>query len=230
MKTRLIVLTALAACTLTATAKAHVSVTSGPAIANQSQEVTFGIGHGCAASTLDTYQMRIEIPTGVTNVRAMSSDFGPATLNKDVSGVVTSVSWQKSAPLLPADTNFYKLTLRFKVPDAPFTQLYFKAHQVCLDATSTPVMVEWVGTPAVPAAEPAAALTIVPKRLPGWNKYTVAEHITDPSVFFADAQIVWRGTAAYSFNTVIAMLIAMTPGVSAVTDGFHPNNEIWVKY
>ena len=48
---------------------------------------------------------------------------------------------------------------------------------------------------------------------PGWNKYVVAQAVPDVAAIFGDAQIVWKGTAAYSANPATAALIAATPGV-----------------
>ena len=53
---------------------------SGPGFANTTQEVSFGVGHGCSGT--DTYSVRIEIPAGVTSVRPETSDFGKTTVKK----------------------------------------------------------------------------------------------------------------------------------------------------
>ena len=47
--------------------------------------------------------------------------------------------------------------------------------------------------------------------------------------FFSDAQIVWKGTAAYSANPSTADQVKATPGVSALT-ALQANDEVWVKY
>src|SRR5262249_16380988 len=115
---------------LPSVAAAHIEVTSGPGFANTSQEIAFGVGHGC--SGVDTYSVRIESPPAVTTVRAETSDFGKATVEKDTTGLVTAVTWQKAdADLLDADTAYYKLFLRLKVPNQPFSTLFFPAHQTC---------------------------------------------------------------------------------------------------
>lgn len=229
MKVRLTMMLAAAGCLLaTASANAHVSVASGPAVANKSQEVQFGIGHGCEGH--DTFAMRIEIPAGVTSVRPMRSDFGAISVEKDASDVITAVLWQKAAEdALDADMAYYKLTVRMKTPDKPFTQLHFKAQQTCRAADGTLSVVDWTALPGE-MGEPAAALTVLPARLPGWNKYTINEHIDDPSLFFQDALIVWRGTSAYSFNPATAALIEGTDGVTTLGGGLHPDDEIWVRY
>jgi hypothetical protein len=213
----------------TAVAHAHPTVTSGPAVANKTQDVTFGIGHGCEG--LDTYRIEIEIPTGVTGVRPLASNFGRATVASDDAGAVTSVTWQKAdEDVLDADTGYYTFTLHLRTPDRPFTRQVFRTHQTCRAADGTLVTVDWVALPGAQTGEPAPTLLVVPARMPGWNKYAIGEHITDPSVFFQDAQIVWRGSAAYSANPNTAAQITATPGVTALTDGIHPGDEIWVKY
>ena len=68
MTNKLALLTLAAALLVASTAHAHVSIASGSAAANTSQEITFGVGHGCAGS--DTYRVKIEIPAGVTSPTA----------------------------------------------------------------------------------------------------------------------------------------------------------------
>lgn len=65
--------------------------------------------------------------------------------------------------------------------------------------------------------------------MPGWNKFTVPAQMSDLSVFFKDAQIVWKGSAAYSANPNIAAQIAGTSGVTALTS-LNVGDEVWVKY
>lgn len=215
-------------------AEAHVSITSGNGVANTTQVVTFGVGHGCDGA--DTYRVVIDIPTGITSVRTLTSDFGRATAQTNMAGLVTSVTWQKAdADLLPGDTAYYALQVRMRLPDAPFTTVYFPVHQTCRTAAGVMTTVDWVGTPGMTAPdggaiEPAAALNLVPARRPGWNQFTVSQRIVDPSVFFGDALIVWRGTAAYSANPATTQLIMATPGVTALTGGIQPNEQVWVRY
>jgi hypothetical protein len=232
MNRRLTPLALAAAITLgTATAEAHISVASGPGFANTTQEITFGVGHGCSGT--DTASVRIEIPAGVTSVRAETSGFGKATVETDAAGTVIAVTWQKpEQDVLATDTNYYKLTLRLKVPNQPFTTIYFPAHQTCRGGDAGAATVDWVGTPPFPDAggpEPAPALFILPARLPGWNKFTVAQPVSDLAPVFGDAQIVWLGTAAFSANPATAELIAATAGVTKLT-ALAANDVIWVKY
>ncbi|MBU8895651.1 hypothetical protein DRW03_20170 [Corallococcus sp. H22C18031201] len=231
---------ALAGSLLATSAQAHVSVTGpGPAVAGASFDADFTLSHGCSGA--DTFRVRIAIPEGVTSVRPMDSVFGKAVVEKDAAtGNVTAVTWTKaSADVLAADTQLYRFTLRAKMPGKPFTTLYFPTTQTCRAADGTESTVEWVGTSGghdheggdagtTPAAEPAPSLFLVPSRLPGWNKYTVTEHVHDLTVF-KDALIVWSGTAAYSFNPVTQAQIEQEPGVQPLAE-IHPGTDIWVKY
>jgi periplasmic copper chaperone A len=234
MKTRVSVWVGVSVAMFASVAGAHVSITSGSAVANTTQVVTFGVGHGCSGA--DTYRVEIEIPSTVTSIRPLASDFGRATVQTNAAGVVTSVTWQKAdADALPADTGYYQLLLRLRPPNAPFTTVYFRAHQTCRSATGALSTVDWVGLPTdtVPdggtAPEPAAALNLVPARLPGWNQYTVAQDVPTLATYFSDALIVWRGTAAYSVNPNTRTLISSTPGVTALTS-LRASDSIWVRY
>lgn len=212
---------------LATTAHAHVSISSGPAVANTSQEVTFSVAHGCpttGGAMADTVKLTIDIPAGVTSVRPMPSDFGKVTVT---GSPVTSVTYEKTPGTeLPADTAFYKFVIRLKPPNAPFTKVYFKAHQYC-NGVALPV--EWVGLPGDDAgAEPAGELLVLPARLPGWNKWTVPVDIKDLTLF-KDALIVWRGNAAYSANPNTVAQIKAEAGVTELTE-LKANDEIWVRY
>jgi uncharacterized protein YcnI len=218
---------------LPAVALGHVSIASGPGFANTTQEIVFGVGHGCAGA--DTYRVRIQIPADVLSVRPLRSDFGKISVEKDAAGTITAVSWQKAdADALDADLAYYKLVVRLKVPNKPFTTYYFAAQQTCRAMDGTLSTVDWKMLPTDPvvdggADEPAPALLVLPARRPGWNKFVVPLAVPDLTTVFGDAQIVWRGTAAYSANPTTSELIAATPGVAALT-GIAANDEIWVKY
>jgi len=208
-----------------ALAGAHIGVPSGPGFANTTQEVSFGVGHGCAGA--DTYSVKIDIPAGVVSVRPLRSDFGKVSVEKNAAGDVTAVVWQKpDAELYDGDISYYKLSMRLKVPNQPFTALSFPVHQTCKASNGTVTTVSWVG-PSEPT--PAPALKILPARKAGWNKYTVPADISDLSGFFSDAQIVWKGTAAYSPNAATAELAGGTSGVTELKE-LKANDEIWVKY
>lgn len=212
-------------------AAGHVSVASGPGFADTSQEIAFGVGHGCEGA--DTFSVRVQIPAGVTSVRAVPNDFGRASVEKDTAGLVTAVTWQKAvADVLESDLAYYKLVIRLRVPNAPFTTIHFPARQICRGADGGLTTVDWVATVESPdggGPEPAPELNIVPARRAGWNKYTVPAAMSDLSVFFGDALIVWKGSAAYSSNPNTADLIGMTAGVTKLT-ALAANDEVWVKY
>jgi len=211
-------------------ASAHVSIASGPAFANSSGEVAFTVGHGCEMA--DTYRVDVEIPAGVSSVRPETSDFGEVNVMTDDAGIVVMVSWQKSeSAILPTDTQFYKLLVRLKAPDAPFTTLYFPAHQTCKAQDGTTTVVDWVGLDAADGleVEPAPSLRILPPRFPGWNKLTVPARVDELGAFFGDAEIVWHGAAAFSINPTTVELIEQTDGVSLLSS-IPAGGEIWVRY
>ena len=221
---------------LASVAEAHVSISSGPAAAAKSQIITFAVGHGCedaAAKHLDTIKVRVTIPTGVTSIRALFSDFGKPTLIKS-GAVVTAVEWTKPvADLLDGDDSYYELKIRARVPDAPFSKLKFSVQQTCEDSTThSQVVVDWNADEGSTVGEPAPYLTVVPARSTGWNKFTVPRALTQEEVptYLGDALIAWRGTAAYSPNPNTAALITTTPGVTALEGGLQAGDEIWVKY
>lgn len=225
-------LSLIAVCASTTVARAHVSIPGGTGFANQSQEITFGVGHGCEGA--DTLSVRVEIPAGVTSVRPVPSTFGRATVETDAAGAVVAVKWERpTSDLAPSDTNYYKLGVRARLPNTPFATLYFPARQICgtpNGATKPPV--DWVATPAMPdagAGEPAPSLLVLPARSAGWNKYPIAVAIGDLKVAFGDAQIVWKGTSAWSPSATTNELIAATNGVTPLT-ALVAGDVIWVKY
>lgn len=211
---------------------AHVGIV-GTGSANTTQEVVISVGHGCAGA--DTYRVKIEIPAGVASVRPMRSDFGKFSLEKDAAGTITAVTWQKpDADLLDADIGYYKLVIRLRVPNAPFTSVFLPAQQTCRAADGTLSVTNWKRLPTDPvvdggADEPAPELKIVPARRAGWNKFAVPVSISDLSAFFSDALIVWKGGAAYSASPTTTELIGSTPGVTTLSS-LAANDEIWVKY
>ena len=230
-------------------AGAHVSIVSDAGRAGATQVVEFGVGHGCDGS--DTYAVTIEIPAGVTSVRPMYGGLGNPSVAVDEHGHVTAISWQKDdADVLDADSAYYVLAARMKLPDAPFTQLHFPAVQTCraADGTISTAACTEVGgghghgggghgghATSVAQAQsggevgPAPELTILPPRLPGWNRYVASDHMHDLTLFFRDAIIVWKGSLAYSYNPTTAAQIEATQGVLPLSE-IHPDEEFWVRY
>jgi len=217
--------TVLATLALAAPALAHVSL-SGQGIADSSQVLTFSVGHGCEGA--DTVKLEIAIPDAVTTVRALPGPFGDAVLTTDDAGLVRSVSWSK-AEARAADDQYYQLAIRIKVPNAPFTRLYFPTTQTCRTADGDELVVEWAALPTSgDEAEPAPELLVLPPHKPGWNRYTVDVAIDDLTMF-DDALIVWAGERAYSSNPETAALIEGTEDVEPLT-AIEAGAEIWVKY
>lgn len=221
-----------AACALaSSSAHAHVSLTSGPGFANQSQVLNFGVGHGCAGA--DTVRIEVSLPKEVSSVRAVPSGiFADVAIVRDDADVPTKVVWTKDNAR-GQDDAYYTLSIRLKLPDAPFTTLYFPTKQVCRDKDGKESTTDWAALPGAEVKqgeeeEPAPALNILPVRFPGWNKLTVKADVKDLKVF-GDAQIVWQGDAAYSSNPATAELIKSEDGVKELTE-IKAGAEIWVKY
>ncbi|MFP2895737.1 YcnI family protein [Corallococcus sp. 4LFB] len=224
---------------LSSTAFAHAAVAGAtPPYAGATFEADFTVSHGCDGA--DTYKLRVRIPEGVTGVRPVDSVFGKAEVEKDASGNVTAVTWTRPTDeVKAADTHFFHLGLRMKLPAKPFTPVFFPTTQTCRTPAGVESVVEWSSTAGgehghggdagtEPTENPAPSLYLLPSRLPGWNQYTVEEHVHDLTVF-KDALIVWSGAQAYSFNPVTQALIEKEPGVTALTQ-IHPGTVIWVKY
>ncbi|HEY4180458.1 MAG TPA: DUF1775 domain-containing protein [Kofleriaceae bacterium] len=227
---------------ISSSAFAHISVGSGPAPANKSTKVTFNINHGCTSTggtspDQDTIAIGIDIPAGVTAVRPMPSDFGKPVVARDANSTstpkaVTSVVWTKDDALnLGFDDAYYEITIKATLPNTPFAKLPFVIHQTCRNADNSTHTVDWVvGDPN----EPAPNVVIVPAKLntTGWNKFTIPAStsvaVTDFGAYFGDAQIVWKGSAAYTSNPVVAAALT-TAGVAAL-GALAAGDEIMVKY
>jgi uncharacterized protein YcnI len=216
------ILVGVAGLCLAATAQAHIEA-DGPSIAGESNVVTFSVPHGCQGN--DTYKLTFDIPGEMTSVRPMPSDLGTPTVVKDGAGAVTNVTWEKPAEdELDSDYAYYEVALRFTAPDTPFTTIELVAHQTCHDADGNDIVIDWDGV-----EEEAPAVTLLPAHTAGWNKYTVDVAIDDLAAYFADAQIVWKDSAAYSASEAVAELITNTADVSDLT-AIAAGDEIWVKY
>jgi periplasmic copper chaperone A len=212
----------------TGVAGAHPHIDGGPAFANKSgQLVTFGVSHGCAGK--DTVKITVTIPDGISSVRGLYGPFGAPKVTRDGSNNVTSVTWEK-ATYEEGDSTYPQFTLRVRVADVPFTSIMFPVEQTCRDATGDTV-VDW-DQPDDTTGQAAPRLAVVPARVAGWNKLTLSAAVAadDIPLYFGDAQILWKGTAAYTPNAAVAALIAMTPGVSVLSGDLAAGDEIWVKY
>lgn len=144
------------------------------------------------------------------------------------------MTWQRAtADLLPVDTNYDKLTMRVKLPNTPFQVLYFPTEQTCLQADGGTLTSSWTDTSGLPpdggTQEPSPSVVIVPAHKTGWNKLTVPVAVENLGLFFSDAQIVWKGTAAFSANATTTELITGTAGVTTLMS-VSAGDEIWVKY
>lgn len=231
VQVRSIAALASASLLLSSTALAHVSV-SGPGIADASQILTFGVGHGCEGA--DTVALEVSIPKEVTTVRGLvgPDGFGQPVITKNDAELVTKVTWTKT-DAEAGDDNYYQFGIRIKVPNTPFETLLFPAKQTCRDADGEEIIADWALS-AEEAAEggdhalEAPSLTILPPRKNGWNKYTVEDKLEDLSIF-DDAQIVWSGDDAYSSNEATQELIASDDDVGELTK-IAAGSEIWVKY
>ena len=199
-------------------AEAHISFAANNAYAGSSYIATANIPHGCADANgvkHDTTKVEIAIPAEFTSVRPQDTAFGSATVEKDSNGNVIKLIWTRTATTLSEDANFYQVTFRGTLPDAPLTTLEFVTTQTCEGNTTK----SWEGA-EVPK------LRILPTRTPGWNKYTAQADIDEATIkaFFGDAYIVWSNGAAYSANPVTAGLITNT--LTTIPLGA----EFWVKY
>jgi uncharacterized protein YcnI len=220
-------------------AAAHITISSGTAAANKSQKITFAINHGCTDASnnkLDTLSIQVDIPASIdgTTVRPMPSDFAPTPVVTKTGTAVTSVKWTRNAADLEnGDNSYYEITLKLKVNDVPYTKIPFVMTQVCRPAGGTPaddVTVVWTGPSTNP--EPSPNLVVVPAHSSGWNKLTMTAAVAaaDLGTYFGDAQIVWKGAAAFSPNATVSALIGMTPGVTLLSADLAAGDEIWVKY
>jgi hypothetical protein len=92
------------------------------------------------------------------------------------------------------------------------------------------VTVVWTGPSSNP--EPSPQLVVVPAHAPGWNRLvlTAPVAVADLGSYFGDAQIVWKGAAAFSPNASVAGLIATTTGATVLAADLASGDEIWVKY
>lgn len=221
-----------AALLFSSTALAHVSLGDQKGIADASQVLTFGVGHGCDGA--DTVALEISIPEEVTVTRGLvgPGGFGQPVITKNDAELVTKVAWSKT-DAEAGDDNYYQFGIRIKVPNTPFKTLLFPAKQTCRTADGEEIIADWALSPEEAAAGgehalEAPSLTILPPRKSGWNKFEVDGKIEDLSIF-DDAQIVWLDDDAYSSNEATKELIASDDDVGELTE-IAAGSEIWIKY
>lgn len=204
-------------------AHAHVSFVANVPYAGKSYVATLNVPHGCedsSAKLYDSSKIEVTIPAGFTGVRPSPSTFGKASVVKDAQGNVTKLVWTKAeADKLADDSQFYQITFRGTLPNAPFTALAFDTVQTCEGGLTQ----AWTGV-NVPT------LRVLPGRTVGWNKFTVptALDLTGAGKnFFTDAAIVWKGKEGYSANSNTFDLIKKNATELKLIPA---NSDIWVKY
>jgi len=210
-----------------------VSVSSGPAFANENTMISLSVPHGCEGE--DTVRIEVMIPETLTGVRPQDVVFGLADIEADDLGNVIKIVWSKpEGEGRESDTHFYEVSFRARMPDQPFTKVHLPTTQYCLNALGEELAVSWTTISDSHdhngVDKPAPAMMIYPARHPGWNQYstTTGQHLHDMSIF-DDAEILWWNKAAYSSNPAIMQMIEADSDTSTLTE-IHDNATIWVKY
>ncbi|HEX4975816.1 MAG TPA: DUF1775 domain-containing protein [Pseudomonadales bacterium] len=212
-------------------AQAHVSVISPPAMVKATSTVELGVGHGCEGK--DVARVEVTIPPELTSIRPRDALLGRATFEKDDTGRITKIIWTKlPGTVLPADTHYYTVSFRAKMPNTPFKMVYLPTTQYCKAGNGEEIAVAWDQITTDHAnhdtSNPAPAMLIFPVRYAGWNQFTTLEHLHDMSVF-KDAEIVWKGSAAYSSNPVTTQMIQNDSSLTPLSE-IHPGESFWVKF
>jgi uncharacterized protein YcnI len=222
---------------------AHVSVTSTPHFAGSYSEFKLAIPHGCtgintagATQGFDTQKIEVVIDKayGLEGIRPINSEFGHVTIAETDTQI--TLTWTNKNTLYATDSHAYNLLFRAKTPAKPFTAVYFPTTQYCTSNTGEALTAAWIGMGehtehgSTNADKPAPKAYLYPKRMPGWNLYSVNEHVHDLSVF-NDAQIVWTKDKkhAWSANPETLKMIISDPTITELKE-IHPGYEIWVKY
>lgn len=213
-------------------AQAHVSVISPPAMVDATSTVELGVPHGCEGK--DVSRVEVTVPENFTSIRPRDALLGPATFEKDeATGRITKIIWTKpQGAVLPADTHYYTVSFRAKMPNTPFATVYLPTTQYCKGDNGEELAVAWdqISTDHSnhDTSKPAPAMLIFPVRYAGWNQFSSQEHLHDMTVF-KDAQIVWKGNAAYSSNPVTTQMIQNDSSLTPLTE-IHPGDSFWVKF
>lgn len=227
-----------------AVAQAHVSVVSDTAYANGYYAATLAVPHGCDG--MDTIGVEVEVPANFGTPRVFESALGKGSVAIEGETGNYILTWTKAegTEQYAEDDHAYEVSFRTRLPDTPFTTVYFPTRQFCESPVGATGQSDWVGTGGhghdhgggggESEELPAPSMMIYPARYPGWNTYEVTEHLHDMSIF-NDAEIVWWNDAAYSSNPLTLELIEEDANTS-VLEQIHPADEgqdptiIWVKY
>ena len=122
--------------------------------------------------------------------------------------------------------------------------MYLPTTQFCKNTNGDEISAAWTATNATHGshkvsaaaetttaeinANPAPSFLAYPARIKGWNKYIAPDHLHDMSIF-NDAEIVWKGDAAYSANPNTVELINADTAATPLSE-IHPEEVFWVKY
>ncbi len=154
-------LSAAAASLYSVASLAHVGLEPAQATANTTLTVGFRIGHGCGDSP--TTAVRISIPAGITSVQPqpkagwnVAIKTGPVPAAAGAVAPVTEVNF--SGGKLPHEF-FDTFVLRFRVPNAPGTTVYFPVIQECEKGANRWVEPIVAGQPEPP--QPMPGLRVV---------------------------------------------------------------------
>ena len=229
-------------------ARIGVVNTQSPYAREGSCELVLTIPHGCPIAggsvEADTYKFQVTTPPAFTGPRAIIDGvFGAPARTGNADGS-TTFTWTKigngggdafDAPGL-ADNQSHRVGLRGS----------FAATAASPSDPSQDLSVDW-STYGSPATNESPNVRVLPARAPGWNSHTlpagVAATPTTPAAvsnfvkaFFADAQIVWVGKAAYSPNADatarIQALVAKDTSYSELVNkaSLSSTDVLWVKY
>jgi uncharacterized protein YcnI len=230
---------------------AHVGIANAPLISGKTQEIILSVPHGCSemvgdnSVAYDTLRIEVDIPTTLTGLRPLDNVFGNASIVRDDNGAIIKVIWAKdSSNNKGADSHHYNFSLRAKIAAPAFTTVYLPTTQYCMNADGDEITAAWTATnsahgshkvsaadattSAQVTANPAPSFLAYPARVKGWNKYTAPDHLHDMSIF-NDAEIMWKGEAAYSANPNTTALIKTDNSTTELSE-IHPDEIFWVKY
>ncbi len=142
---------------------AHVGLEPAQATANTTLTVGFRIGHGCGDSP--TTAVRISIPAGITSVQpqpkagwSVATKTGPLATAPGAAPATGVTEVNFTGGKLPHEF-FDTFVLRFRVPNAPGTTVYFPVIQECEKGANRWVEPIVAGQPEPP--QPMPGLRVV---------------------------------------------------------------------